>query len=115
MATHEFVSFPKNATWGVLYGPLCSIVYQEDADRYLEALVQHSMSWGLSREESLETQKKNVGYWAGYFDRDTAERVWRLFRTKHPIFGLTWPTTQQAFDMGKTWANKHLTAKPEST
>jgi hypothetical protein len=32
-------------------------------------------------------ERHNLGYFAGYYDNETRERVERLFKCSHPIFG----------------------------
>ena len=50
--------------------------------------------------------KNNLGYYSGYYSDDTRQRVERLFKCSHPIFGSidqVGPVTpQQAFSIGKT-------------
>ena len=48
----------------------------------------------------------NVGYVAGYYDRETADRIWRLCKTAHPIFGTREPTFDEAFDAGQRMAKE---------
>jgi hypothetical protein len=95
-------------TFGEKYGPAMEITDQADADAYFEECVQHSMSFGKSRQEAEQTERSNLGYYAGYYDTETRERVERLFCCAHPIFGAIatngTPTTEQAFEMGKAAA-----------
>lgn len=43
----------------------------------------------------------NIGYLAGYYSRDVAERIYAWFEVEHPIFGLVAPTPEQALEAGK--------------
>lgn len=47
---------------------------------------------------------KIVGYYAGYYDSETRERVERLFMCAHPVFGSIAdngaPTPDEAYDAG---------------
>lgn len=43
---------------------------------------------------------QNVGYFAGYYDTRTAERILEIFETKHPIFGAKMPSAKDAYEMG---------------
>jgi hypothetical protein len=43
----------------------------------------------------------NIGYYTGYLDHDTADRIMELFDTEHPIFGRTHPTPEEAFRLGR--------------
>jgi hypothetical protein len=46
----------------------------------------------------------NVGYVAAYYDSTTAQRIYRLCGTAHPVFGTTTPTPEAAFDAGQRMA-----------
>lgn len=76
-----------------------------EAAAYFERLVASCMSSGKPRYICEEIQRKNLGYFAGYYDDKTRERVERLYKCSHPIFGpITYagpPTPKQAFEMGK--------------
>lgn len=94
-------TFPADATTGQLYKPAMEIKTQAEADEYLEGLIDWAVTChGQSREEAERIQKQNLGYWAGYYNAETMERVNKLFRTSHPVFGKEWPTPTQAFRMG---------------
>ncbi len=44
---------------------------QAEADAYLEELVTHSVVYGgLSRKEALELNRRNLGYFAGYYNSE---------------------------------------------
>lgn len=93
----------KHITNGDKYGPAMEITDPMKAGEYFEELVQHSMSFGSSREEAETIEKRNLGYYAGYYSDETRGRVERLFNTKHPYFGAIAdgkPTMKEAFDMG---------------
>lgn len=69
------------------YGYAMEITDQAEADRYFEQCVQHSMSFGSSREEAVRVERENLGYYAGYYSSETRARVEKLFRCAHPVFG----------------------------
>lgn len=95
------MEFKEGATIGEMYGPAMEIQTKEEADAYLESLVQWAMTrWGKSREEATAAEKSNLGYYSGYYDNETAQRVMRLFDCAHPIFGTTRPTPAEALGMG---------------
>jgi len=77
---------PVHLSIGEKYEPAMAITDQAEADAYFEALVQHTMTFGrLNREQAEKVERDNLGYYAAYgFDR---ERVERLFKCEHPIFG----------------------------
>lgn len=77
----------REITIGEKYGPAMKITDQAEADKYFEECVQHMMSFGKSRAEAESIERKNLGYYAGYYDRETRERVEQLFSCVHPIFG----------------------------
>jgi hypothetical protein len=96
-------------TIGDMYHPAMAITDQAEADAYFERLVEYSMrEWGKSREEAEQTQKSNLGYFAGYYDSETRERVERLFHCSHPVFGSIAekgaPTPEEALEAGKRMA-----------
>lgn len=41
----------------------------------------------LSDEKAMECAKRNFGYYAGYFDRETEDIVNKVFDACHPMFG----------------------------
>jgi len=91
-------------TWEEKYDPAMAITDQAEADAYFEACVQHTMAVGKSRAEAESLERGNLGYWAGYYDAETRERVERLFRCAHPVFGAIAergvPTAEAAFAAG---------------
>lgn len=63
------------------YGAAMIITEQHIADDYLVVLVGHQMkSSGTTYDRALETERANLGYYAGYYDNKTLERVEQLFR-----------------------------------
>lgn len=68
-----------------------------------------------ARDEAHKTVLKNIGYFAGYYPADLADRVYSLFQTQHPIFGLTHPTPEEALRLGMEHArNQRRTLDHES-
>jgi hypothetical protein len=79
---------PCEITIGEIYHPAMSIEDQADADVYFDQLVERAMRChGMDRTAAEELERKNLGYFAGYFDRETMARVNQLYATVHPIFG----------------------------
>lgn len=108
------------STIGELYGPAMTITTQEEADAYFEKLVEGMIEFvkeGMlyvpdfdprnCREQAIGVVRQNLGYYAGYYDEETNQRVQRLFRCSHPIFGTTTPTPEEAFQAGMDWAAKN--------
>ena len=94
------ITLPKVITYGDKYTPAMKIETQDDADAYFEACVQHSMLYGTSRKKAEAIERENLGYYAGYFSDEVQQRVNRLFRTRHPIFGMHPPTPIEALNIG---------------
>ena len=86
------------------YGPAMEITDQKEADQYFEDCVEHTMSFGRTREEAISIEKQNLGYFAGYYNSETMQKVNHLFKTTHPVFGDTTPTPEEAFELGKNYA-----------
>ena len=97
-------------TIGDKYGPAMEITDQDNADKYFEACVEHNMRHGNPREKAESIERQNLGYFAGYYDHKTRERVERLFRCSHPVFGSIStqgpPTPKQAFNAGVQMARQ---------
>jgi hypothetical protein len=100
-----------NLNIGDLYRPAMEITTQEEASRYLYRLVTYVIAHaeekdkkGLTFDDHVRIQKSNLGYFAGYFDSRTMERVNRVFNTAHPVFGRTAPTLEEAFNARKEFA-----------
>jgi hypothetical protein len=87
-----------------IYDHAMTITEQRDADAYFEVLVQHTMETGMPRAAAEDAVRRSLGYWAGYFDNTTRERVERLFGCEHPYFGSIAqhgpPTPELAFALG---------------
>jgi hypothetical protein len=81
--------FPDDITIGEKYDPAMEITHKEEASKYLEKCVEHTMRFGKTREEAMEIELSNIGYYAGYYNQETANRVKELFGAVHPIFGDT--------------------------
>lgn len=97
----------KDITIGEKYSPAMEITDSFEAGRYFEQCVQHTMSHGRTREEAEGIERANLGYFAGYYSHETRERVERLFRCAHPIFGPAEngpPTDSEAFEAGRKLA-----------
>lgn len=104
------ITLRDGMTIGEAYGPAMNITDQQEANEYFEALVQNNMKHGNSREKAESIERQNLGYYAGYYDNATRERVEQLFICAHPIFGSITdngaPTTEQALEAGRKFATK---------
>jgi len=101
-------------TIGEKYGPAMEITDQAAADTYFEECVEHCMGHGQSRKGAEAIERQNLGYFAGYYDSETRERVERLFKCSHPIFGSIAekgaPTAKEAFAAGMVAAGSGIEA-----
>lgn len=94
-------------TYGECLGPAMKITDQADADQYFHdyaAFIQRHLKVEPRRDDMTAEQiaKTNLGYYAGYYDSETRERVERLFTCSHPIFGKITngvPTTSKKGDI----------------
>ena len=99
-------------TYRESYDPAMAITDQAEADKCFEGLVKQHLKVAPedTRERTIEVQKMNLGYWAGYYSTETRVRVERLFSCAHPIFGSIeehgQPTFQEAIDTGKALAQE---------
>jgi hypothetical protein len=97
----KYKRFPKNITIGDKYRPAMEIDNQADADEYFERCVEHTVFWfGYNRSDAEQIELSNIGYFAGYYDSETAAWVYKLFKAAHPIFGTTRPTMKEAYEAG---------------
>lgn len=87
------IEFPKDGnTIGELYGPAMEIDNEADAQFYLGELVKRQMEvWNMSEDEARTSVLANLGYYAGYYNAATFDRVMKVFKTAHPIFGAQYP------------------------
>lgn len=79
--------WPEDATYGDLYDPAMEVKTKEEALAYLDRIVRYQKAISGHKNIDLVGLKKNIGYWAGYRDHETRERVERLFECEHPAFG----------------------------
>ena len=60
----------------------------DEASAWLtEEVLQYGREYGQSVDEAKGVILANLGYIAGYYDHETAQKVHRLFCAVHPIFG----------------------------
>jgi hypothetical protein len=48
----------------------------------------------------------NIGYFTGYFDHATADRIMDLFDCEHPVFGRNHPTAEEAWRIGLEYGQR---------
>ena len=103
----------ETLTYGECLGPAMGITEPEDARQYLRDYIDF-IQCALDKEPrdddktAAEIAGINLGYYAGYYDHETRERVERLFDCSHPVFGKAengTPTPEEAFSAGVAAAN----------
>lgn len=76
---------PDNANAGQRYDPIWRVTTEEEAAAYFEECVDWQMRMGgYSREEAVNIEKINIGYWAGYGPMEDMQRIHKLFKLSHP-------------------------------
>ncbi len=94
--------FQHGATIGEIYDPAMAVQSEEEAEAYLQRIIRYMQRETTEMPESDARQiaLKNIGYWTGYYDHATADRVMALYHTAHPIFGTSHPTLAETFAKG---------------
>jgi hypothetical protein len=94
-------AFADDISYGDKYWPAMKVQTEAEAQEYLEACIEHCMRVAnCTRAEAERIEKANIGYWTGYCDHDTADRVMRLFDCEYPYFGRDHPPLEKGFAMG---------------
>lgn len=105
----------KDLTYGEVLGPAMSVANHKEAAQYFENLIKYMMRFypkdektgkKTTLEEHIRIQKSNLGYYAGYYDAATSERVAKYFGAVHPIFGTSRPSPKKAFEAGMNVGKK---------
>lgn len=98
-------------TYGESLGPAMKITDAEDAKQYFAAYlewIKNHFSEATGNHTPEEVCKINLGYWAGYYDNETRQRVEKLFNCYHPVFGSIAangsPSAEKAVSMGQQMA-----------
>lgn len=74
-------------SYGEALDPAMKVQSEEEARAYFNAYATYLRRFCPTDEEARSVARVNIGYWTGYMDTATAERVRRLFGFGHPIFG----------------------------
>lgn len=83
-------------TYGDYTDALGALTTEEDATEFVR----------LAREEGPTNADANLGYLTGYFSREKGERIRRLIKIPHPVFGMEITMTdeeimQHGYERGK--------------
>jgi hypothetical protein len=94
-----------------------AITDPDQAAQYFEQCVQHNMAHSVNNLTQAEAiERANLGYWAGYYSRETRLRVEELFQCQHPILGKAkdkeW-TPEELLDKGMEVASEWKKSTPE--
>lgn len=74
---------------------------KEEAAKVIEADIHEiAAEYKIPLSEARTRLLTDIGYYAGYYEAHTADRVFELFNTEHPIFGREHPTPAVAFRRG---------------
>jgi len=73
---------------------------KEEANDVLAEQVKEMVILGDSKEEATARMRVNIGYFAGYYSHEIADKAYELFDTEHPIFGKLHPSPQEAARLG---------------
>ena len=79
-------------TYGECLDPAMMITEEADAEQYKAdyiAYIQRFLDQELREDDKTpeEIANINIGYYARYYDSETAARVQKLFKCSHPILG----------------------------
>lgn len=93
---------------GEVFDPVMRMTGQAEADSFLEEYAAYIAGCqGISVPEAKVIARSNIGYYAGYNDLETRQRVELLFGAPHPMLGSSFgpqPTPDDAFRMGQEMA-----------
>jgi hypothetical protein len=111
----------ETLTYGECLGPAMKITDEADARQYFEgyvAFIEKAFKKEPRQDEktAADVARINLGYYAGYYDSETRERVERLFKCAHPVFGSIKtngaPTSRKPLTQGNEWAGKLILSLP---
>lgn len=88
-----------------LEDPLLATEFIDDYGTFLERVDPDC-------EDGRHVAMQNLGYFAGYYDQETASKVYEFFGVEHPFFGKKFPTPEEAFEMGKKWGEAMKEGRP---
>ena len=81
---------------------------KENAKALVHMQVHEMMSvlTDLGEDEATKRVLSSIGYYTGYLDHATADKIMDLFETEHPIFGKTHPTPEEALRLGLEYGRR---------
>jgi hypothetical protein len=79
-------------TIGEIFNQARKAETKEEAKQYLNDYASYITKISDNNfEDALKIAKDNIGYFAGYYDKETYMRIQELFEISHPIFGNEYP------------------------
>jgi hypothetical protein len=55
---------------------------------------------GYTRDAARTMVLRNIGYYTGYLDHETADKVMGMFETEHPVWGKSHPSQDEILRLG---------------
>lgn len=109
LSLDEALMTGKRTTVQAIYEPAVAAKTQEEADEMFAKIMRYLKMAQIAdhtEEELKEIALSNLGYYAGYYDHETRTRVRILYNARHPIFGDTEPTPEEAIQAGMDLAQE---------
>lgn len=82
---------------------------QNEADNFAKEYASYcAEANGITFEEGMNIVKSNLGYFAGYFNRETCDIIYKTYKCTHPVFNCN-PfdvSPEDAFNAGYNRATK---------
>jgi hypothetical protein len=75
-------------------------ITKEEAALLLTERIEDLVRMGIAREEATRRTLVSIGYFAGYYSHEIADKTYELFNTEHPIWGREHPTPAEALRLG---------------
>ena len=96
-------------TFGELFNLALKLAKENksEAQEWFKEYVQYIMTENNSnnRDEAVSIAKSNLGYFAGYYDAETCDLIYKTYQCSHPIFGDK-PfdvDPEEAYRKGQSW------------
>jgi len=96
-------------TFGELFNLALKLAKENksEAQEWFKEYVHYIMTENNSnnRDEAVSIAKSNLGYFAGYYDAETCDLIYKTYQCSHPIFGDK-PfdvDPEEAYRKGQSW------------
>ena len=93
-------------TYGDILGPAMKAQTKAEADDFRAQYMAYIMRMepDMTVERARQVVQQNIGYYSGYYGKETSQRVLDLYMTAHPVFGRRKPTSEEALEAGRNLA-----------